>query len=110
MGQRCRYNIYPVEILSIHLNQVSRQNATIQINQQSYRIPEYHRKLETSPPLLLEEDYNTIVSKSPMDVGRANLFQMDIPNVGPPIACKSYQILLKYQKFIHEEIGLLENA
>ena len=37
---------------------------------------------------LLERDYNSIISKSPMDVGRINLFQMDISTMGPPIACK----------------------
>ena len=37
---------------------------------------------------LLEGHYNNNVSKSPMDVGRKNLFQMDIPTAGLPIACK----------------------
>ena len=55
-------------------------------------------------------DYNSIMSKSPMDVGRTNLFQMDIPTAGPPIACKPYTISLKYQKFVNEKIRLLENA
>ena len=31
---------------------------------------------------LLEGEYNSIISKSPMDVGRTNLFQMDIPTMG----------------------------
>ena len=35
---------------------------------------------------------------------------MGIPTTGPPIAQKPYPILLKYQKFIDEEIRLLENA
>ena len=52
---------------------------------------------------LLEGEYNSIISKSSMDVGRANLFQMDIPTVGLPVACKPYLILLKYQKFVNEE-------
>ena len=43
-----------------------------------------------------------------MDVGRTNLFQ--IPTTGPPIAHKPYPIPLKYQKFMDEEIRLLENA
>ena len=59
---------------------------------------------------LLEKDYNSIVSNLLMDVGRTNLFQMDIQTAGPPIACKPYPIPLKYQKFIDEEIGVLENA
>ena len=33
-----------------------------------------------------------------------------IPTMGLPIACKPYPLQLKYQKFIDEEIGLLENA
>ena len=45
-----------------------------------------------------------------MNVGRTNLFQMDIPSVGLPVVCKPYPIQLKYQKFVHEEIKLLENA
>ena len=35
---------------------------------------------------------------------------MDIPAAGPPVVCKPYPIPLKYQKCIHEEIKLLENA
>ena len=42
--------------------------------------------------------------------GRTNLFQMDIPTTGPPIAHKPYPILPKYQKFTDKEIQLLENA
>ena len=53
---------------------------------------------------LLAGDYNSI-SKSPMD-----LFQMDIPTTGLPIAWKLYPILLEYQKFISQEIRLLENG
>ena len=45
-----------------------------------------------------------------MNVGRSNLFQMDIPPTGPSIACESYPILLKYQKFIDKEMWLFENA
>ena len=33
---------------------------------------------------LLEGDYNSIVLKSPMDVGKTNLFQTDIPTTGHP--------------------------
>ena len=43
-------------------------------------------------------------------VGRTNIFQMDTPTVGPPFACKPYPFLLKYQKFVNNEIRLLENA
>ena len=59
---------------------------------------------------LFKGEYNSIISKSPTGVGRTNLFQMDIPNVGPPIACQPYSIPLKYQKFVSEEIRLLENG
>ena len=31
---------------------------------------------------LLEGKFNSIISKSHMDMGRANLFQMDIPTAG----------------------------
>ena len=59
---------------------------------------------------LPEGDCNSIISKSPTDVGRTNTFQMDIPTAIPPIAHKPHTILLKYQKFFDEEIKLLENA
>ena len=58
---------------------------------------------------ILEGDYNSTVSKSPLDVGRTNHFQMDIPTTGSPIACKPYPIPFKYQKFMGREIRLLEN-
>ena len=45
-----------------------------------------------------------------MDVGRINLFKIDLSMARPPIACKPYPILLKYQKFVNEEIKLLENV
>ena len=45
---------------------------------------------------VLEGEYNNIISKSPMDVGRTNIFQMDIPTAGLPIAYKPYPIPLKY--------------
>ena len=42
--------------------------------------------------LLIEADHSNIVSNSPMDVGRTNIFQMDIPTTGPELACKPYPI------------------
>ena len=45
-----------------------------------------------------------------MDVGRINIFQIDIPTMGAPIACKPYPIPLKYLKFIGKEIRLLKNV
>ena len=41
---------------------------------------------------LLEGEYNSIISKSPTDMGRTNLFEMDIPTVGLTIAHKPYPI------------------
>ena len=38
---------------------------------------------------LLVGDYDGIDSKSQMDVGTTNLFQIDIPTMGPPIAHKT---------------------
>ena len=35
---------------------------------------------------------------------------MDIPTAGLPIACKPYQIPLKYQRLVNEKIRLLGNA
>ena len=45
---------------------------------------------------LPEGEYSSIISKSPIDVVRTNLFQMDIPTVGPPVVCELYPILLKF--------------
>ena len=59
---------------------------------------------------LSEGEYSSTISKSPTDEGRTNLFQMDIPTTGPSIASKLYPIPLKYQKFIGEEIRLLEHS
>ena len=59
---------------------------------------------------LLKGKFKSIISKSTMAVGRTNLFQMDIPTLGSPVACKPYPILLKYQKFIVEKIKLLGNV
>ena len=57
----------------------------------------YHKKLEISSFQYLKKDFDSIVPKSPMDVGRTNLFQIDIPTTGPPTPCALYQIPLKYQ-------------
>ena len=56
---------------------------------------------------LLGGDYNSFISKSPTDVGRTHLFQMDSPIMGPPIAHKLYPIPLEYQKFINKEMRVL---
>ena len=83
------------------------------INRHSIVLEDAHIPQEAKDGLtsLLEGDYSSIISKSPMTVGRTNLFQMDIPMVGPPVAHKLYPVPLKYQKkFVDEEIQLSENA
>ena len=74
---------------------------------QDAKVPQEARDKLSS---LLENEFVSIISKSLSDVGRTNLFEMDIPTTGPQIACKPYPIPLKYQKFIDEEMPLLENA
>ena len=59
---------------------------------------------------LLKGEFNSVISKSAMDVGKTNLFQMDTPTAGLPVAYKPYPIPLKYQKFVDEDITLLENV
>ena len=60
--------------------------------------------------ILLEKDFDHNVSKSSTDVGRTNLFQIDITTTGPPIAHKPYPIPIKCQIFIHEERQFLKDA
>ena len=60
--------------------------------------------------LLLQTIFDSIVSKSYTDMGRTNLFKMDILNVGPHIGHKPYPIPLKYQNFVGEEVWLLGSA
>ena len=57
---------------------------------------------------ILKDNFQSIVSKSPTDIGRTKLFKMYIFIKGPSIACRPYAIPLKYQKFVNEEIKLLE--
>ena len=82
------------------------------INKHSIVLMDTHIPQEAKDGLssLLEGEYNSIISKSSMDMGRTNLLQMDILTVVPPVAHKPYLILLKYQKSVNEEIKLLENA
>ena len=89
------------------MNQAFSQSTAIQSTQQSYMMLTYHWKPKNELSSLLQGDRNSIISKSPIDVGRTNYFQMDIPTVGLLIACKSYQ---KYQKFIDDEIRLSEKG
>ena len=44
---------------------------------------------------LLEVEFNSIISVSPVDVGRTNLFQMDIPMAGLLAVHKPHPILFK---------------
>ena len=53
---------------------------------------------------LLENEFDSILSISSTEVGRTNLFKMDIPTMEPPRAHKPYPISPKYQNFIDEEI------
>ena len=80
-------------------------NAKQSIVLQDAQIPQEAKDKLSS---FLEGDCSSIVSKSLTDVGRTNLFSMEIPTTGPTIACKPYPILLKYKKFIDEEIRLLK--
>ena len=45
---------------------------------------------------LLQNKFNSVVSKSSTGVGRTSIFEMDIPTRGIPIACKLYLIPLIY--------------
>ena len=94
----------PVELLSIPPKssfQPEHTNTKYSIVSQGVHILQ---EANDGLPLLLEGNYNSIILESPMDEGRTNLFQMDILNVGLPIAHKPYPILLKYQMFLNEEI------
>ena len=51
-----------------------------------------------------KEEYNSIISKLPMNVQWTNPFQMDILTTGPPVTWKPYPILLTYQKFVNGKI------
>ena len=57
---------------------------------------------------MLKNNFQSIVSKLSADIGKTKLLKMDITIKGPPITCRLYLILLKYQKFVDEEIKLLE--
>ena len=87
--------------------QLEHTNTKQSIVLQDAHIPQ---EAKVGPSSLLQEEYNSIISKSPTHVGRTNLFQMDIPTTGLPIAHKPYPILLKYQDFVSEEMRLLEKA
>ena len=84
-------------------NNFKRQSLILQVTQ----VPQETRdKLS----FLLENEFDSIISRSSTDVRRTYVFEMDIPTTGPLIACNPYQIPLKYQESIDEEIQLLENT
>ena len=51
-----------------------------------------------------------MISQNANDIGRTNLIELDIPMEGPPIASKSYTVLLKYCEFVDHDIKQLEDA
>ena len=59
---------------------------------------------------LLERKYLHIMSQNVIDIGRTNLIELDIPTEGPPIASKSYTILLTYSEFVDHNIKQLEEV
>ena len=69
------------------------------INKHSIVLEDAHILQEAKDGLssLVEGTYSSIISKLPTDLGRINLFQIDIQNVGPSVTCKPYPIPLKYQ-------------
>ena len=87
--------------------QAEQNNLTQSIILQDAKIPQEARD---QPYSLLEKDFDSIVSKSPLHVGKTSLFQMDILMTGQPKVHKPYPVPLKHQTFIYEEIWLLEDA
>ena len=67
-------------------------------------------KAKTKLQELLNKKYLQMISKNAMDMGRTNLIKLDIPTEGPPIASKPYAVLLKYHKFVDQEIKQLEEV
>ena len=59
---------------------------------------------------MLTSKFASIISKSPTDLGRTNLIEMDLPTTGPPVSTKSYTIPPKYKSFVDEDIKLLEDT
>ena len=59
---------------------------------------------------MLTSKFTGMISRSPVDFGRTNLIEMDLPTTGPPVSTKPYTIPLRYKSFVDEEIKLLEDA
>ena len=57
---------------------------------------------------ILNDNFQSIISKSPADIGRTKSFKMDISTKVQPIACRPHSIPLKYQKLVDEVIKLIE--
>ena len=92
-----------------HLNQASSQN-TIQNTLNSHRDAQIPQEAKDGLSPQLTGDYISSISKSHMNVGMTNLFQMGIQTLGTPITHRPYSIPLTCQKFINKEIRLLENS
>ena len=77
------------------------------IQLQDVNVPlEIQQKLNT----MLNSKCTGIISKSPTDIGRPNLIEMDLLTTGPPVSTKPYTIPLKYKSFVDEEVKLLDDA
>ena len=76
------------------------------------KMPEAYIPKETKQMLciLLQEKYNSIVSKLATDIGSTNLIELDIQTDSPCMACRPYPIPLKYRDFVDEEIQQLEDT
>ena len=63
-----------------------------------------HEEARARPKELLEKKYTNIISKSPTDISRTNLLELDLPTQGLPIASKPYSVPLMYREFVDQEI------
>ena len=70
------------------------QKYTQPILQDNINVPQVARDCLKA---ILKDYFLSIVSKSPTDIGKTKLFEINISTKGPHIACRPYPILLKYQ-------------
>ena len=99
--------LLPVFLDSSSFQTQAHNNNKSPIQLQDPNVPlEIQHRLNT----MLTSKFTGIISKSPIDFGRTNLIEMDLPTTGPPVSIKSYTIPLRYKSFIDEEIKLLEDA
>ena len=94
-------NRTPNHIMRIKLQPEHQESKSQLIMLQDPQVPQEARDKLSS---LLENEFDSTVSKNSTDGGRTNLLKMNIPTTGPPLVHKPYPIPLKYQKFIDEEI------